>query len=198
VQKQVGLPELVKLRFVLEKLLREKIAANRKKAYDAGIQHVLLETEQVAIVEPDVSMTFLPNSYPAKSCYNGRVQFNKHFYPLIGDMNGEEVNCAQLIDIHKKVKMWVRNIERYRDFSFWLPTATDLFYPDFVVQLTDGRIAAVEYKGKPYETNDDSKEKDNIGQLWAKRSNGKCLFLMAKKKDECGKSLYQQIEELLN
>ncbi|MEG6586065.1 DEAD/DEAH box helicase [Dendrosporobacter sp. 1207_IL3150] len=198
VQKQVKLPDLVKLRFVLEKLLREKIAANRKKAYDAGIQHVLIETEHVAIVAPDEAMTFLPGRYPAKSCYHGRVLFNKHFYPLVGDMNKEEVDCAQIIDSHKNVKMWVRNIERYREFSFWLPTATDLFYPDFVVQLTDGRIAAIEYKGKPYETNDDSKEKDNIGQLWARRSNGKCLFLMAKKKDECGKSLYQQIDELLN
>jgi type III restriction enzyme len=198
VHKGVGLPDLVKLRFVLEKLMCEKIAVNRKSAYEAGIKHVLIETEQVAIIEPDVAMTFLPGRYPAKSPYKGRLVFQKHFYPIVGALNGEEEDCAEIIESHKNVKMWVRNIERYREFSFWLPTATDLFYPDFVVQLVDGRIAAIEYKGKPYETNDDSKEKDTIGQLWARRSNGKCLFLMAKKKDECGRSIYQQINDLLS
>ncbi len=42
---------------------------------------------------------------------------------------------------------------------FWLPTSSDYFYPDFVAELKDGRVLVVEYKGEPYETNDDSKEK---------------------------------------
>ncbi|HML33421.1 DEAD/DEAH box helicase [Sporomusa sphaeroides] len=197
-QKKAGFPDLVRLRFVLEKLLHEKIAANRKKAYEAGIQHVLIETEQVAIVAPDVAMTFLPGRYPAKSCYKGHIRLDKHFYPIIGDMNGEEAACAQIISSHKKVKTWVRNVERYPQYSFWLPTSTDLFYPDFVAELTDGRIAAIEYKGDHLATGSDTKEKDLMGQLWARRSNGQCLFLMATKKGEAGKSLYQQINELLS
>ena len=198
VQKRVAFPDLVKLRYVLEKVLRDTITTNRKKAYDKGIQDVLFETEQVAVVEPDVAMTFTKDfrRYPVKTIHKSSFEYRKHYYPVIGKLNGEEEDCAKIIERHKKVKMWVRNIECYRDFSFWLPTSSDLFYPDFLVQLTDGRIAAIEYKGKPYETNDDSKEKNNIGQLWANRSNGKCLFLMAKKKDECGKSLNQQINEL--
>jgi hypothetical protein len=31
----------------------------------------------------------------------------------------------------------------------------------------------IEYKGQPYETNADSKEKINIGELWQSRSTGK-------------------------
>ena len=75
------------------------------------------------------------------------------------------------------VKCWVRNLSK-SDYSFKLPTSTDYFYPDFSALLNDGRVLIVEYKGKPYETNDDSKEKMNIGELWESKSKGKGLFLI--------------------
>ena len=68
-------------------------------------------------------------------------------------------------------------------YSFWLQTPTDRFYPDFVARLTDGRILVVEYKGADRWTNDDSEEKRNIGELWAARSNGRCVFIMPKGPD---------------
>jgi type III restriction enzyme len=74
-----------------------------------------------------------------------------------------------------KVKHWVRNLERR---GFWLPLANGKFYPDFVAELTDGRVLALEHKGKVYATNGDSKEKCNVGELWEKVSDGKALFLM--------------------
>ena len=37
---------------------------------------------------------------------------------------------------------------------------------------------AVEHKGKVYATNDDSKEKCNVGELWAEKSGGKAILLM--------------------
>ena len=68
-----------------------------------------------------------------------------------------------------------RNLERR---GFWLPLAKTKFYPDFVAELTDGRFPALEHKGQVYATNDDSKEKCNIGELWEEKSGGKALFLM--------------------
>lgn len=53
----------------------------------------------------------------------------------------------------------------------------------------------VEYKGKVYATNDDSREKRAVGELWAKKSGGQCLFLMAEKKNALGKGVFQQIDE---
>jgi type III restriction enzyme len=47
-----------------------------------------------------------------------------------------------------------------------------------VAELTDGRILVVEHKGKVYATNDDSKEKCNVGDLWEEKSDAKALFLM--------------------
>jgi hypothetical protein len=55
--------------------------------------------------------------------------------------------------------------------------------PDFVCQLNDGRIMVVEYKGADRWTDDDSKEKRKVGELWAERSHGRCLFVMPKGKD---------------
>jgi len=42
---------------------------------------------------------------------------------------------------------------------------------------------AVEYKGADRWSDDDSKEKRTLGELWAKRSGGTCLFVMPKGKD---------------
>ena len=52
------------------------------------------------------------------------------------------------LDSLSGVKYWVRNVSRHPD-SFWLPTATDRFHPDFVALLNDGRYLVVEYKGAP-------------------------------------------------
>jgi type III restriction enzyme len=51
----------------------------------------------------------------------------------------------------------------------------------------------VEYKGEPYKTNDDSKEKRMVGELWEKLSQGKGLFLMAVEKDEQGRGVLEQL-----
>ena len=50
-------------------------------------------------------------------------------------------------------------------------------------RIDDGRILIVEYKGEHLWSNDDSEEKRAIGELWAERSDGKCLFLMPKGPD---------------
>ena len=79
----------------------------------------------------------------------------------------------EALDMTRKVKHWVRNLERR---GFWLPLAKAKFYPDFVAELTDGRILVVEHKGKVYATNDDSKEKCNVGDLWEERAGARRCF----------------------
>lgn len=155
--------------------------------------------------EPKYSFRFQTGKYPARQIYHGSYDFNKHIYPTIHDLRektdgggtSEEFLCAQAIDAHIKVKQWVRNIERQPRYSFWLPTSTDYFYPDFVAELNDGRVLAVEYKGKPYETNDDSREKRQVGGQWEKSSGGRCLFLFAVKEDEDGRSVSRQLADKL-
>jgi hypothetical protein len=94
-----------------------------------------------------------------------------------GDLT-EEFQCAQFLDSTLPgVRFWVRNLSK-RSTSFRLQTSTDWFYPDFVCQLEDGRILVIEYKGGHLLDAADAKEKRDIGNLWAARSNGRCLFAM--------------------
>ena len=192
-EQKISLDELVRLRYSLLKLLEEKIKACRAAAYKKGWQKTLFDNENIACVKPNITKIFNPEYYPAKSFYKGHVQFEKHFYPTIGDMNPEEIRCAQLIDANKKVATWIRNIEREPLYSFWFPTYDDKFYPDFVVKLTDGTYAAIEYKGEHLASNDDSKSKKLVGELWQKNNGGK--FLMATQSDDRGRNLETQITE---
>jgi type III restriction enzyme len=83
----------------------------------------------------------------------GRVSvpgdFRKHYHRQVGELGdkGEEFECALFIDQLPGVETWVRNLERQPERSFWLPTATDRFYPDFVCKLKDGRILGNRIQG---------------------------------------------------
>jgi type III restriction enzyme len=120
--------------------------------------------------------------YPAPSNYDGDLVLRNHYYANIGAMEPEEARCAAIIADHPNVAYWVRNLTSGL-YAFRLPLADRGFYPDFVAMLKDGRIAVIEYKGAVYRTNDDSKEKDLIGKLWAARSGGKCVFELVGKDD---------------
>jgi type III restriction enzyme len=134
--------------------------------------------------------TFDPALYPARCSFGGRWTFRKHFYPLPGelddDVRAEETACAITIDTMPEERFWVRNLEHQPASSFWLPTSSDRFYPDFVLQLDDGRIAVVEYKGADRWSSDDSKEKRDIGKVWATASGGKCRSAMVTSPDAAG------------
>jgi type III restriction enzyme len=79
----------------------------------------------------------------------------------------------------------MRNLSR-KSTSFRLQTSTDWFYPDFLCQLTDGRVLVVEYKGKHLYDAADAEEKRALGAVWASRSNGQCLFVMPTEGDFAG------------
>ena len=142
---------------------------------------------------------FTVNMYEGQLYYNGNYQFSKHFLgnnkiPIIdGGETGEEFQCAKAIDAAPEVKFWIRNVSK-NHASFRLPTSTDFFYPDFVAMLNDNRILVVEYKGAHLAQTPDTKEKTNIGEIWAKISKGKALFLLATI-EKGGKSLAEQIHE---
>lgn len=61
--------------------------------------------------------------------------------------------------------------------------SSDKFYPDFLVRLTNGVTLAVEYKGAHLADGKDSEEKRRIGELWAKRSEGRCRFVWVEKRN---------------
>jgi type III restriction enzyme len=50
-------------------------------------------------------------------------------------------------------------------------------------KLQNGRYLVVEYKGADRWSNDDSREKRQLGELWERRSTGACFFVMPKGAD---------------
>ena len=167
-------------RRILAQCIRSKIDQFRTLARKSGFQK-LLASPNVRVEKCEGSGFAFPLRGYAESIqsYAGAYQFRKHYYALPRDLkaSGEEFRCAQAIDLHPAVKTWVRNVDRQAG-SFWLPTSTDRFYPDFVVWLNDGRILLVEYKGQHLLSSDDTKEKRNVGALWAEKSDGMGAFML--------------------
>ena len=198
-ERGVPLVTLAKARFKLAQDIQARVGDLKDKADKAQFRQLVLEGAWT--IEPDWTrpLLFEANRYPvpAGSRYAGRYQFNKHFYPVLADLKdgGEEFLCAQLLDNHSAVKHWVRNLVT-EPCGFALATSRGRFFPDFVAELTDGRLAVVEYKGAhllsdPYEI-----EKRQIGELWAAKSGGKCVFgQIAKERDGVG--LSGQLDRLL-
>jgi type III restriction enzyme len=182
-ERDMSLEDLTRHRFRLRDAAAAKIATHRREARHRG-QPLLFQTQEV-VVGPEVCFSFDATAYPANSWYTGSYQFRKHYYSVVGELadRGEEFDCACAIDESPAVRHWVRNLAHRPRHSFWLPTTTDRFYPDFVAELTDGKYLAVEYKGEYLRTADDAEEKDALGRLWAERSAGSCLFRMVGKED---------------
>jgi type III restriction enzyme len=186
--QQQGWPlgRLVRERFPLRSVIEKRIQACRLDAKVRAYQEVLFESVSGPVtVNPEHVFAFDPDRYPARWVCERSSDFQKHFHRQVGELGpkGEEFECALFIDQLPEVAVWVRNLERQPDKSFWLPTSTDRFYPDFVGRLQDGRILVVEYKGQDRWSNDDSKEKRLLGQLWAERSGGMGVFVMPNGKD---------------
>ncbi|MDE3119059.1 MAG: hypothetical protein KGL03_08595, partial [Nitrospirota bacterium] len=172
-------------RFRLRDEIGARIQEHRDSERKAAFQLLLLPRSALAVDEGH-AINFRTMGYEPSRVYEGGFQFQKHYFgPKPGELQEktadgqttEEFRCAQFLDDLPQVRFWVRNLPR-KPTSFRLQTSKDWFYPDFLCQLTDGRVLAVEYKGKHLYDGNDAEEKRAVGQVWAARSGGRCLFVM--------------------
>ncbi|WP_099350781.1 DEAD/DEAH box helicase [Erwinia amylovora] len=192
---KISLTALIRGKYQLVDALYNDIAARKKRAGETGFQQLLPDMVTAELQDGmDYFFTFKPNYYAGRPpYYQGTYRFQKHYYgsAQIHDLREktaagkltEEFVCARNIDMHPKVKHWVRNVEKEPRLSFKLPVAGGYFYPDFVCELEDGRLLVVEYKGQHLQDSADSREKAAVGAQWERTSNGRCLFLMATRDD---------------
>jgi type III restriction enzyme len=197
-EQHIALNTLARMRFVLAPSIGAQISEMRQAVAKTRFRQLVLDGGWQ--VEPDWRHphVFEPGDYPAPagSRYGGRWQFKNHYYPVIANLKneGEEFDCARLVDRHPRVKRWVRNLER--DPGFWLPTSKNRFFPDFVAELHDGRVAVIEYKGALLRNEGLEIEKRQVGELWALKSGGKCVFRFVYLDDE-GKNMQAQLDQVL-
>lgn len=175
-------------RYRLSKAIEAKIRTLGRIQKRKALEEFLFQNDSVVFVDSAAAHLFSPYKYPYNYAYTG-LPLPRHFYSEIGDLasKGEEYECAHTIAHTKGIKFWIRNIARDPEASFWIQTSTDKFYPDFVCKLMNGKNLVVEYKAERYGDKEDTDEKERVGELWAARSNGSCLFLMIRGKNEFGR-----------
>ena len=175
-------------RFRLRDEVERRIEEHRKTERKVAFQSWLMPESSLAVSDERV-VNFKAMGYEPSWLYEGGFQFKKHYFgSKPGELNEkrsdgrqlEEFQCAQYLDALPEVEFWFRNLSK-KASSFRLQTSTDWFYPDFVCKLTDGRILIVEYKGDHLW--EGAEEKRAVGEVWASRSGGKCLFVMPKGND---------------
>lgn len=185
-QRNIPLSALMQCKYPLARKVRERIADIRAKERAGVYQRSLFEPEARPEISFDHGFLFTEGMFAGVRTYRGPYRFSKPFTgwdqvaAFDGADDGEELNCAKMLDSLNEVKHWIRNVARHPS-AFWLPTASGKFYPDFVAELTDGRIFVVEYKGDHLIDSADTDEKRAIGALWERTAGGKGLFLMAEK-----------------
>ena len=155
---KLGMTEISALaldRFHLRDEITARIQEYRESERKASFQLLLLPGSPLTVDEGR-TINFKTMGYEPSRVYEGGFQFQKHYFgPKPGELSEktadgqttEEFRCAQFLDDLPQVQFWVRNLPR-KPTSFRLQTSTDWFYPDFLCQLADGRVLAVEYKGK--------------------------------------------------
>ena len=203
-ERGVPLGVLAQARFKLAQDIEARVADLHDQAARQRFTQLVLSpgSADAWLVEPDWAQphVFTPGRYPAPvgSRYSGRYQFAKHYFPVLAVLKdeGEEFLCAQLIDAHPNVRHWVRNLDT-APCGFALPTSRGRFYADFVVELMDGRVAVLEFKGKHLANNTEEIEKKQVGMLWARASAGRTVFGWLMMQQE-GQSLAQQVKAVLS
>ncbi|QXP85818.1 DEAD/DEAH box helicase [Methylococcus sp. Mc7] len=191
-QRGFSLDELAYRKFRLRGALQRKIAAGLVQAKQRVFDGLFADESGFA-VRDEHSIVLEQGRYAYDFQYTGFIPLKRHFFPVIGNLknSGEEFECAEFIANQLEgVAWWVRNVER-KPTSFWLQTASDRFYPDFLVQMANGPLVAIEYKGAHIADGRDSQEKQRIGDLWARRSEGRCRFVWVENRQ------WQRIEEHL-
>lgn len=198
--QRVPLGQLARHQYPLVQRLALRITELRDKASRSVFAQLVLDGGWALEASPAHAFHFDPTCYPvsANKRYRGKFRFTKHFYPVLSDLEdgGEEWRCALAIDEHPRVRRWVRNLDSDPVAGFWLPTSGGRFYPDFVCELSDGRLLVAEYKGDHLRHLPREIEKDQVGRVWAANSNGRAVFAMLFKHDQ-GMGLTEQIDKAL-
>jgi len=174
----LSLEGLARAKFRLVEALVRVIGKHRDARETLAFERALFPQSGLEFeTSSDIELVFDETRYSYNEPYKGGTEFKKHLFRVVGDLDakGEEYECAVYLERNEQIKAWVRNTVKQPN-SFWLQTSSDKFYPDFVALLKDGRYAVVEYKGA-----DRWKDADHdrlVGNLWADRSHGKCIFVM--------------------
>ena len=183
-ERRAELPVLVRKRPELADVVRERIAEHGRVQVRVAA-NMLITGQSTRRLETSMDMAHVlaEHDYCPYRQYRGPFSYSKHAFDLIGDMGDEESQCAKRIDDHRNVNRWVRNLEHESAGGHSLPLSPGRFFPDFIVELADGRTAIVEYKNPKLAQAKEEQHKKGVGELWEARSGGSCVFVWVVDRD---------------
>lgn len=186
----IPLSSLMRCQFVLARALQKKLDAIYEVESQKSYQLNLFAQEAAPSISFDQGFKFFDGMFAGVRLYRGRQRFRAHFtgndqvpaFDGKGDAgsDGEELQCAVALDSIPDVKHWIRNVPKHPN-AFSLPRANGNHYPDFIAELKDGRILAVEYKGQRGKSDPKEIEALNIGKKWQAVSGGKAIYCRVEK-----------------
>lgn len=116
-------------------------------------------------------------SFKLKSEINPGETFSllsKSLYVAEQTMNPFERRVVEKVSSMPNIKWWHRNIERH---EFCINGFIN-HYTDFIVMTNSGFIVMIEAKGEHLTSNDDSREKAELGKIWQAQAGGKFRYYM--------------------
>lgn len=99
---------------------------------------------------------------------------SKSLYTSEQSINGFELKVIDKIVALPTVKWWHRNMDR---IEFCINGFLN-HYPDFIVMMNSGKVVMVETKGGHLVTNDDSREKAELGKIWHAQAGAQYRYYM--------------------
>jgi len=175
---------LVRKRHELADVVIARVAAHGRSQVRQVAELLIAGTATTPLeTSYDLPCVIEEDRYAPYHTYAGAFSFAKHAFDKIAAMNTEETECAKRIDDHHAVTRWVRNLEHESAGGFSLPLSPGRFFPDFIGELVDGRVALIEYKGGHLAMNPKELHKKAVGELWARQSQDRGVFVWVANKD---------------
>jgi len=163
----------------LSEVINEILATHTKKEFDK-----LLKSDEIQVkgFEKFPEVITLSEELPQ--------EFNKSYYGKVDKLNKEENNFITRLDLDSlpNIKFWIRNREK-KDPFYLQGWQRNKFYPDFIALTNKGVVLALEWKGEDRVSNEDTKYKEKIAEVWESLGKGKLKFFLVNNGN---------IEEVLN
>ena len=99
---------------------------------------------------------------------------SKSLYVTEESMNDFELKVIEKVSSLPNVKWWHRNMDR---IEFYINGFIN-HYPDFIVYTNSGKVVLIETKGLYLASNDDSKDKAELGKIWQAQAGNNYRYYM--------------------
>jgi type III restriction enzyme len=159
--------DIINNEFVYIQKIKNKIN-DLSSAYSKQRFKILLDSNEVFVKE---NFSFSESINPI----NLSTAIGKSLYEREDTMNGFEQDMIMTIATMDNVVFWHRNLTRGK--GFFINGYYRDHYPDFIIYTQKGNIVLIETKGDHLD-NDDSKDKNKLGKIWAEKSGDNYKYFM--------------------